>query len=193
MTIEGNAKWKIINLTKGLPAFAHGLGREAVLSAIKRKTLRVAEIDADAAIDAIVNSNQNSLKSDYQTATHSNHARARYKQILMACAMAQSDEVGYFTPREVESPLSRIFEKHTKVEYFNDNLKEFASEKRGNILTQQGAARTYRYRFRNPAMQPYVIMKGIKDGFLSDDAMSALSQPEQGSLFANEPSLPSSQ
>jgi len=183
MSIEGDAKWKIINLTKGLPAFAHSLGREAVLSAIKRKSLKVTEADADIAIDAVVNSNQNSLKSEYQMATHSNHARARYKQILMACALAQSDEVGYFTPKQVEDPLSSVLKKETKVEYFNDNLKEFASAKRGNVLTQQGGARTHRYRFRNPAMQPYVIMRGIKDGFLSDDAMSALSQPEQGSLF----------
>lgn len=193
MSIDGNAKWKIINLTKGLPAFAHGLGREAVLSAIKRKSLKVAEIDADQSIDAVVNSNQNSLKTDYQTATHSNHARARYKQILMACAMAQSDEVGYFTPREVEDPLSKVLKKQTKVEDFSENLKELASTKRGSVLTQQGAARTFRYRFRNPAMQPYVIMRGIRDGFLSDDAMSALSQPEQGTLFPTSSRRPSSQ
>lgn len=36
MEIEGNAKWKAINLTKGLPAFAHGLGKEAALSALSR-------------------------------------------------------------------------------------------------------------------------------------------------------------
>ena len=183
MSIDGDAKWKMVNLTKGLPAFAHGLGREAVLSAIKRKSLKVMEADADAAIDSVVNSNQNSLKSDYHIATHSNHARARFRQILMACAMAQSDEVGYFTPKEVEEPLSSIFKKETKVEYFSENLKELASEKRGNILFQQGGARTFRYRFRNPAMQPYVLMKGIKDGFLSDDAMNTLSQQEQGTLF----------
>lgn len=184
MTIEGDAKWKIINLTKGLPAFAHGLGREAVLSAINRRSLRISEADAGAAIDAVVNSNQNSLKTEYQVATHSNHARARYRQILMACAMAQSDEVGYFTPKEVEIPLSSVLKKETKVEYFNDNLKELASPKRGSVLTQQGGARTHRYRFRNPAMQPYVIMRGITDGFLSVDAMNALSQPEQGNLFS---------
>jgi Cdc6-like AAA superfamily ATPase len=185
MSIEGDSKWKIVNLTKGLPAFAHSLGREAVLSAIKRRSLKVSEVDADAAIDAVVNSNQNSLKSDYQLATHSNHARARYKQILMACAMAQSDEVGYFTPKQVEEPLSAVLKKETKVEYFNDNLKDLADPKRGSVLTQQGAARNYRYRFRNPAMQPYVIMRGIKDGYLSEDAMSALSQSEQGTLFAS--------
>lgn len=183
MEIDGNAKWKAINLTKGLPAFAHAFGREAALSAIKRKKLRITEADVDVAIDAILNSNQNSLKQDYELATHSNQARARYRQILMACAMAQSDEIGYFTPKQVEEPLSRVLGRDTTVEYFNTNLKEFTETKRGRVLHRQGSTRIYRYRFRNPAMQPYVIMKGIKDGFLGNDAMDTLSRPEQPDFF----------
>ena len=191
MEIEGNAKWKIINLTKGLPAFAHGLGKEAALSAIARKRLRIVEADIDVAIDAILSSNQNSLKQDYENATHSNQARARYRQILMACALAQSDEVGYFTPKQVEGPLSNILGKLTPVDYFNDNLKEFTEERRGRVLYRQGSTRIYRYRFRNPAMQPYVIMKGIRDGFLGDDAVKALASPEQPDLFSSVPQQPS--
>jgi Cdc6-like AAA superfamily ATPase len=184
MTIEGNAKWKAINLTKGLPAFAHGLGKGAVLSAIKGKRLTIKEEDVDQAIDDVLNSSQNSLKTDYQLATHSNQERARYRQILMACALAQSDEVGYFTPKQVEAPLTAILKKETTVERFNDNLKEFTEEKRGRVLHRQGLARMFRYRFRNPAMQPYVIMKGIKDGFLDERAKIALSRPEQHELFS---------
>lgn len=186
MEIEGDAKWKIINLTKGLPAFAHGLGKEAALSAIANKRLKINDFDVDKAIDQILGGNQNSLKIDYENATHSNQTRARHRQILMACAMAQSDEVGFFTPKQVEDPLSSILKKSTTVEYFNDNLKEFTEEKRGCVLYRRGHSRIYRYRFRNPAMQPYVIMRGIRDGFLSDDAMKALSRPEQPDLFPIE-------
>lgn len=183
MEIEGNAKWKAVNLTKGLPAFAHGFGKEAALAAVRQKRLKIIESDIDIAIDAILSSNQNSLKQDYESATHSNQARARHKQILMACAMAQSDEIGYFTPKQVEDPLSEILGKETTVEYFNTNLKEFTEPKRGKVLHRQGSTRIFRYRFRNPAMQPYVIMKGIKDSFLSSDAMSSLSRPEQPDFF----------
>lgn len=186
MTIDGNAKWKAINLTKGLPAFGHGLGKAASLSAIREKRLHITEKDIDTAIDEVLNSSQNTLKNDYQLATHSNQKRARYRQILMACALAQSDEVGYFTPKQVEGPLSDILQKQSTVEDFNNNLKEFTEEKRGRVLHRHGEARIYRYRFRNPAMQPYVIMKGIKDGFLSEDAMNALSHPEQPDLFPTD-------
>jgi Cdc6-like AAA superfamily ATPase len=187
MTIEGDAKWKAVNLTKGLPAFAHGLGKGAALAAIRNRRLNIKEPDVDEAIDAVLNSSQNTLKSDYERATHSNHAKARYRQILMACAMAQSDEVGYFTPRQVEQPLTSILKRPTIVENFNENLKEFTEQKRGRILHREGVARIYRYRFRNPAMQPYVLMKGMRDGFLDERAMAALSRPEQGNLFSTEP------
>lgn len=183
MSIDGNAKWKAINLTKGLPAFGHGLGKAAVLSAMKEKRLNVTESDVDIAIDDVINSSQNTLKNDYQVATHSNQERARYRQILMACALAQSDEIGYFTPKQVEAPLTEILKRPTAVEAFNNNLKEFTEEKRGRVLYRQGIARIYRYRFRNPAMQPYVLMKGVKDGFLDEHAMNALSRPEQPDLF----------
>ena len=184
MSIEGDAKWKIINLTKGLPAFAHGMGKESALAAIQRKSLKVTEADVDVSIDIIVNSNQNSLKTDYQTATHSNQARAKYREILTACAQAQSNEVGYFTPKQVEEPLSQILGREVTVEFFNRNLKEFTEERRGKILHRHGDPRIFRYRFENPAMQPYIIMKGVRDGLLSPDAMRALSQPEQGDFFA---------
>jgi hypothetical protein len=53
MKIVGDAKWKIINLCKGLPAFAHSLGKGAVLSAISNKKLNVLENDVDVAITEI--------------------------------------------------------------------------------------------------------------------------------------------
>src|SRR5262249_48487730 len=135
---------------------------------------------------------QNTLKADYQLATHSNQSRARYRQILMACALAQSDEIGYFTPKQVEEPLSAILRKRAAIDDFNANLKEFTEEKRGRILHRQGSARIYRYRFRTPAMQPYVIMSGIKNGFLDETALEALSRPEQPQLFPTDPAQPSS-
>ena len=155
MTIVSDAKWKAINLTKGLPAFAHGLGKGAVLSAINNKRLEINDDDVDQAIDDVLNSSQNTLKTDYQIATHSNQEKARYRQILMACALAQSDEIGYFTPKQVEGPLSGILKKPTTVEAFNDNLKEFTEDKRGKVLERHGIARMFRYRFeKTPRCSP---------------------------------------
>jgi Cdc6-like AAA superfamily ATPase len=43
MKMDGNAKWKIINLSNGLPAFAHSLGRGAVLNAIDSRRMVINE------------------------------------------------------------------------------------------------------------------------------------------------------
>jgi hypothetical protein len=191
MQISADAKWKIINLSKGLPAFAHTLGKGAVLSTIGSSRIGITEIDVDQAIAGILSSSQNTLKVDYETATRSNQERARFRQILTACALARTDESGYFTAKQVQGPLAAILKKTIGFDGFNPNLKELASPKRGDVLQQIGSERIYRYRFRNPAMQPYVIMKGIYDGFLDETAKLALSSPEQPDLFPTVPQLPS--
>jgi Cdc6-like AAA superfamily ATPase len=191
MEIDGDAKWKIINLSKGLPAFGHQLGQSAALYSVESRRTKVLEADVDLAIEDLLNSSQNPLKRDYETATHSNQRKARYKQILTACALAHADESGYFVPKHVEEPLQYIFKRKIKVDGFNNNLKEFTDPKRGRILQRIGSERLYRYRFRNPAMQPYVIMKGIAEGFLGEEAKLALSSPEQPDLFCTVYQSPS--
>ena len=106
--MDGNAKWKIINLSNGLPSFAHSLGRGAVLSAIEARRKNVTELDVDNAITVILRSSQNTLKDDYELSTKSNQDRARFRQVLTACALAKSDESGYFFPKQVQAPLNNI-------------------------------------------------------------------------------------
>lgn len=181
--IEGDAKWKIINLSKGLPAFAHALGKGAALSALDSRRTIISEYNINHAVDNWIGSSKNTLKNDYELAIRSNQEKARFRQILTACALASTDESGYFTAKQVQEPLTGILKKPIGIDGFNPNLKELASDKRGNVLQQIGTERIYRYRFSNPAMQPYVIMKGMQDGFLDEKATSALSLPEQGTLF----------
>ena len=45
-----------------------------------------------------------------------------------------------------------------------------------------GHERSYRYRFADPMMQPYVIMKGVEQGLVDSRALEVLSSPAQLSL-----------
>lgn len=112
-----------------------------------------------------VTTGQNLFKRDYETATYSNQKRAHCKQILTACALALTDESGYFVTKDVEKPLRYILRRNIGSDGFNGNLKEFIELKRGRIHQRIGTERSYRYRFCNPAMQPFAIMKGIAEGF----------------------------
>ncbi len=192
MRMEGNAKWNIINLSKGLPSFGHSLGRGAVLATIDARRMTISEADIDIAISGIPRSSQNTLKEDYEVSTKSNQDRARFRQVLTACALAKSDDSGYFFPKQVQAPLNDFLRTVIDFPDFHKIIRDFTSDKRGTILQQKETDRQFRYRFRNPAMQPFVIMKGIEEGFLNNEAKLALSSPEQHDLFASVSLQPSS-
>lgn len=187
MKMDADARWKVIGLAKGLPSFAHALGRSSVYSAIDRRSMVVTENDVDRGIAVTINSSQQTLKTTYEEATNSNQDRARFKHLITACALTKPDASGWFTPKDVERPYSRIMGMDRRVENFNANLKDFATMKRGNILQMKGGERAHRFRFADSEMQPYVLMKGVEAGLIDQNAMSILSSPEQDDLFSSAP------
>jgi hypothetical protein len=82
-------------------------------------------------------------------------------------------------------PLSRILNRSVKIANFLGHLNAFCEKERGPILQKRGGRGAFRYRFREPKMQPYVIMRGIAEGGLSEGALSILSAPEQPRLSSD--------
>lgn len=107
--------------------------------------------------------------------------------MLLACALTRpSDDTGWFTPGAVREPLSKVMQKGMEIAQYQSHLKNFTTTGRGTILQRIGLDRAYRFRFRDPAMQPYVLFRGVQDGFLSTDVKKILRFPEQDDLFPNE-------
>jgi Cdc6-like AAA superfamily ATPase len=184
-TITGDAKWKIANLAKGLPAYVHGLGKHACLSTlVVGGRLHIEESHVDAAIDGLIASSDRTFKDAYEAATRSAQPDNLLKQVLTACALAKVDDSGYFRPAAIKEPLSGILGRPVEIANFQNHLKAFIDPKRKAILHRDGEPRAYRFRFRQPAMQPFVLMKGITEGIIDIDAKRALSSPEQPDLFA---------
>lgn len=185
MSMSDPTKRKIINLSKGLPSYVHALGKYAVFSALSRRSTNILENDVDAAIAEVLQSAQQTLKDAYELSTRSNNTRALFRHVLTACALAKVDDAGYFMPASVRDPYANILKKQVDIANFQDNLRDFA-EKKGQILQRTGESRGYRFRFRDPAMQPYVIMRGIRDGLIDETAMQALFSSDQSDLFASD-------
>ena len=59
--------------------------------------------------------------------------------------------------------MSKIMQKRYEIPSFARHLNSFCQLERGNVLKKEGEKHRYRYRFSNPLMQPFVIMKGIID------------------------------
>ncbi len=183
MKIDPDALWKIVNLARGLPSYVHALGQYATQSAAHRRSLTIVENDIDNAIHRVLEKSQETVQADYAKAIQSNRSDNLYKEVLLACALADTDERGLFTPLSVCKPLTRILKRDRQVEIsvFQQHLHKFITQDRASILTRKGKERSFRYRFTEPMMQPFVIMKGIDQGFVDKRAIEILSFPEQRS------------
>jgi hypothetical protein len=120
MAIWGDGRWKIINLSKGLPAYVHALGKFAVFSALGEGRINVTEADVDSAINQVLQSSQQTLKDAYEAATRSNQARAQFRHVLTACALARVDDAGYFMPASVREPLANILKRPVEIANFQN-------------------------------------------------------------------------
>ena len=182
MKVHMDAYFKIIELSRGLPSYVHLLGLHSVRSALARQSLEIIEKDVDNAIQRALERSQESIQESYALATHSNRTDSLYRHVLLACALATPDDRGQFTPQSVCEPLSEILGKSVKIDAFQQHLRKFITEERSKILLRRGSDRAFKFRFRDPMMQPYVIMRGIEDGLVDSSTRGRLSFPEQPSL-----------
>jgi SpoVK/Ycf46/Vps4 family AAA+-type ATPase len=186
MKLHENTMWKIVHLSRGLPSYVHSLGLYSAESAIQRKAILISESDVDNAIKRVLDRSQESIKEEYAKAVHSNRSDSLYKQVLLACALADTDFEGRgtFAPLAVCKPLTAILkrEKPVKIDAFQQHLKKFITDERATILVRRGHDRAFRFRFREPMMQPFVIMQGIEQGLVDPSAIDVLSFPAQTKL-----------
>lgn len=163
MTIEPVAKSRIVQLSRGLPHFTHLLCLYACKRALEHEREIVELEDVEAAIESSLKNAQHSIQSAYHLATMSPRKETLFADVLLACALAGTDEMGYFAAQDVRNPMRWITGKDYEIPSFSQHLKEFTEPKRGSILQKIGSPRSFRFRFTNPMLQPFVIMKGYQD------------------------------
>ena len=174
MTINEDAKKKIALLSQGLPHYTHLLSLYAFQRAASTDRSHVEIGDVRTAIDTALAKTQQSIISTYHRATNSPRENL-YSQVLLSCALAQPDSLGYFSAVDVRKPLTILMNKPYEIPAFSQHLNAFCEFSRGPVLQRTGTARRFRFRFENPLMQPYVVMDGIRKGLINDDLKSSKS------------------
>lgn len=167
MVISDDAKQCVVELSQGLPHYTHLLTQLAAQRAATLANVQVELPDVRVAIDQALGKAQQSIISAYHIATASPRDNM-YKQVLLACAKAPTDTLGYFAAVDVRDPLSNIMGRRYEIPAFSQHLNAFCEDHRGPVLQRMGSARRYRFRFVNPLMQPFVIMDGLKKGLIKD-------------------------
>ena len=168
MGISQQALISIASISQGLPHYAHLLALHASIAAINQDSNEISYENVKEALVSSVAQAQQSIKTAYHEAVSSPRGNL-FPQVLLACALAHIDELGYFTSSAVREPMARIMKRAYTIAAFSRHLTDFCKKERGPILQKTGYRRRFRYRFINPLMEPYVIMKGISEGLIEEE------------------------
>ncbi len=167
MTVESAFTSKVVGLAQGLPNYVHLIAQNACRVVLEADRVEVRADDLDDAIERSIANVQQSVLDAYHRATTSNR-ETLYKQVLLACALAKRDEKGLFSGTDVRDELTKITGTFRDLPAFAQHMSDFSGNgRRGGILDRFGTTYRYRYRFHDPLLQPYVLMRGQIDGLLN--------------------------
>jgi hypothetical protein len=155
----------IARLSQGFPYYTHllsgALGELALRSGKDVITVPMVFECLLGALDEATHS----IKVSYTDAVTSPKQNASFADTALACALVVGDDLGFFAPADVVAPLQGIADTAKTTGNFLSHLKRFAGPP-SYLLETRGEGRATRYRFANPLMKPFVLIKGVQSGRL---------------------------
>ena len=173
MEVDEEAVRQICTVSLGLPHYVHALSLASGRAAIDDKRLRVKHVDVSGAIGTLVIESQQTVLRQFDLATASPRRQNFYSQVLLACALAETDDLGYFRAADVRRPYSYVMGRDMPIPSYARHLHGLSAEDRGSVLQKLGKPHQHRFRFSNPLMQPYVLMRGLESGLLDLEDVAA--------------------
>ncbi|MCA1709537.1 MAG: hypothetical protein LC808_42165 [Actinobacteria bacterium] len=165
----------VVNTSQGLPHYTHLLAKEGGHAAVRQGRLRVIGKDFSEAIAGALKRVSATVPDQYDRSTAQETGSTSHALVLFACALAASDSGGTFTVQDVRNTLRDVLQ--TNLAYHCDiHLKQFSSPrpgeaspgtrggKRGGILKLVGSGAPRRYRFVDPLLPPYVLLRARAEG-----------------------------
>lgn len=184
MSIEDAAVQEISRLSVGLPHYAHLLGLYSGIQAIESSSLIVRQPHVSMAIGPSIENSHQTVQDAYLRATESSQSTARYSEVLLACAMSETNPQGFFSPSDVRNPLSRIQKRDAKIENFTRHLHAFCGDESGQVLEVRTFRNRPQFRFINPLMQPFALLNGLRSKMITEEDLKQTKAPgEQLRLF----------
>lgn len=176
LTMSEPAQDTIVQLSEGLPHYTHLLGYRSAERAVQDDRTHIDSEDVRAAIPRAIAGH--TIENSYLRVVRSSQPGNLYREVLLACAIAEKDRLGYFTSGQIRKPLEMIVGRYLDIPAFSKHMNEFLSTDRGCVLRREGKPRGYSYRFSEPMIQPYVIMSALNDGLITQEQLAALQPVE---------------
>lgn len=159
MKINFPQRKKIIEFSAGFPSFTHLLCKHASIHSIKNNKIMIDKDDLDYAINnALENSNQ-SIKNAYQIATLSSKTETLFSEVLFALASSEVDQFGFSSKRNILDSLYNLKGEQYTSQRINYYINDLCSEARGAIIEKIGGRNNVRFKFRNPMLKAYILLK----------------------------------
>ncbi|MCF8570408.1 AAA family ATPase [Gordonia sp. HY002] len=173
ITITENSAASIATLSEGFPYYTHLLASAVGRTAIADSRESIEFTDVFDALMVAKDEAEPSIREAYYNATIAARSDATFEETLIACAVAESDRMGFFTASDVCDPLAFILGIPRKNSDFNAHLKRFSTNT-PIVLLAKTSTKTPRYRFVNPLMRPYAMMCGLSSGILKRDFLAEI-------------------
>ena len=167
MTFRPGLDNRIAQLSQGYPHYTHLLGQSAALQAIERNSQEVTFDDLNASIPVSIENTAGGIRVEYDRATDSTQPKNLFKEVLLACALADKDVRGRFASADVHEPLKKILSpRKIARSSYQRHLSLFCEPDHGSVLVKTGRRKNYRWHFANPQLVPFVRLLGIDDGLI---------------------------
>ena len=153
----------ILKVSQGFPHYAHLLAQNAARAAIDEGRAVIQSSDVYNGMFRAVDDAEQSQRELYHKAVTGTKKENLWTKVVAACAMAVSDDRGYFSGRDVQEQLSQILKRETFQQTLAYHLGKLTEVSRGPLLERIGPERRYRYRFLKPFIRPYILMRAIND------------------------------
>ena len=176
MRISEEAVAQICKVSLGLPHYVHALGLTSGRAAIDDRRRAIESRDVAQAIETLTRESQQTILRQFDMATASPRRQNSYFQVLLACALASTDQLGYFRAADARAPYSRIMGRDQSIPSYSRHLHGLCEDRRGAVLQKLGQSHSFRFRFADPMMQPYVLMRGLQRGLVDLSDVPAIAQ-----------------
>lgn len=165
---------RITHLSQGFPHYTHLLAQAATRAAIDAHRETVELEDVTQAVSRVLDRVHQSIREGFESAVSSSQDSI-YEEVLTGAALAPRDERGYFAAASVKRPLSKLMGKTYETAKFLRHLNAMTDEQRGAALQRKGTDHHVKFRFTDPLLQPYVVMRGIQSGLVSEELLEEFS------------------
>ena len=96
-----SAQWYIPAVSQGYPHYTHLLALHSAREALDDGRDIVERRDIEAAIGQALELTERSIQDAYSAAVYSANPSALYRQVLLACALSETDDFSYFNSQAV--------------------------------------------------------------------------------------------